>query len=83
MRIGTNPLLITWNMVSYPKIPTTRLRYDKRRLILYTTRAHYTGDLLTIYSYYVLARKKVTKPWNKLIRECVEPIRLAPNCITG
>ena len=50
---------------------------------LYTTRAHYIGGLLTVYSYDVLARTKVIKPWKKLIRECVVPISLALNCIIG
>ena len=33
---------------------------------------------MTVYSYDALARKKVTKPWKKLIWECVAPISVAP-----
>ena len=69
-------------MVSYLKIPTTKLRYGGKHLVLYTTRAHYTGGLSTVYSYDALARKKVIKPWKKLIREYVVPISLVPNYIT-
>ena len=69
-------------MVSYPKIPTTRLRCDERRLVLYTIREHYTEGLSMVYSYDVLARKRVIKPWKKLIQECVVHINLAPNYIT-
>ena len=64
------PLLITWNMVSYPKIPTTRLRCGEGRLVLYTIREHYTEGLSMVYSYDVLAWKRVIKPWKKLIQEC-------------
>ena len=70
-------------MVSYPKIPTIKLRYGGGHLVLYTIKAHYIGGLSTVYSYDALGRKKVTKPKKKLIRECVAPISLAPNCITG
>ena len=67
-----------------PEDPYHKTEVRRRApFVLYTTRAHYTGGLSTVYSYDVLARKKVIKPWKKLIQKCATPISLALNCITG